>query len=1797
MEFEPFNKNIGSFLAFSEEWFDKHQRKLLWLLNTRHTKRIFRFILRIRPHDIPLTDYIFGIHPNRFDFCPRLINGHLEYKTDFRTHPKYAKRLYYAFKPLWWAMHAWDWGLADRFPSFEQLSFGFDTLTQYPGTGSGGTTADTYFWNSVAQTTWASVHDASACTAIGASEAYNTIATIYSGTVTNNYQVIARYGATFDTSSIPSTDIVTDATFSLYGKAKADPASITMNVAVVSYAPTSSGTPALGDYSKFGTTDYATRITYAGFSTSAYNDWTLNTTGKSAIATGVGAVTKIGVRNGQYDADNVAPTWASNANNYFQAYYADQTGTTNDPKLVVTYSVPASTQTQSGKSNISPLQTQIGKGSVIIQSTQNQDGQSRVASQITQNQSGVAKITAASEAWLKIAGTDFTYRSNPIWVANNNEVTNRRFTFQAPLWHWKNKGYIQQSNYEDVHVTLEDGITEIGCTLNTAKNQITVGYPSMPTGRHKLFVYIGHPDCSAPSAPVANYTSTSTTTLDGGFDSRASGDTIDAAIWGTIGGTVTYSHSQPRTGSSMEVKVVQPASTWSGIKETSSQYMEADGSAVTFWTYIPSGGTGTMFEMYDQGVGTQQAFYFYISGDGTLLYYSNNTDQPVSGVYTHPFNAWRAYKIVYNFSSQTVDIYYSTNGTSWTKINSAGLAFRFNPGDIYRSHGIGLGFYSSSGLTGYLDDVSYIVPYSSPAPQVMKCNTLISYTDFALYGYTKDCPRIIYAYGDDLDMTYLNSANADTYYGAGSNMLAGKAATGAKYHTIIKHLDGVFLKGTVTEVNLYLNVSSATNGGTGSNLKLHRIQDYGTWVDTDYYVPGHTSWIYTYARTYLTAHSGWTNNSDFSLPTWNTRVVTMTPDVTMQAIAWDNAGIFNEAGDICKTEGTEPEQAFSSATSTGYISMSVPTAWFDSWQGDYVNGGMLLKATDETVSGYLSISANTGNYSPVLEVYYSSVNLTTEQLINRKFHSNNSFSHFAPATDRHIILPSENLLGVIASHSSSFKEDIFLVAPDGQISRCKRDIQVPVNDSTGHRTVFGLFGINYDTEKDRYWMAGTDLDGKIVVWYSAVGDPTSWSAVRHASLTASKATTLARGDKIFLVLSTQYLTFYRVSNTYGTPVDVFSSTFVGSKPKLATQIESTDVMNGSGVISIDATTPVTVFPPWGAFMINSEAFYYTGRNDVANTFTGVTRAKCGTSAATHTVGTICDGGDFGGGGTYTKITPDDINNCFYVGWVGGMLPNYGHTYNTVLKHGYADNDDVWKDVLTDSTLTVPLNYGTMPIVGIPGDDNFSDSMLYTSQGHLLLTNSTFTQESMSNNISTQTNVYVFSLLIGDSSWTSTLLDTSQWITEPNLCEVIPGYIKMVGLGDNTSSQQPYTSLEVYSEDDGITWGDRTTRTTHSFYDSRFGLWYSNGPERGNLGGSGIMGYSRAAYGGGAWLDSIYFYSLQNQTGISTIAHEMTKTQDGLSRISIITDQTQDGLSRINGIYSGTQDGMTRVTGIYENTQDGVSRITAQQDRSQYGVASVLNIISKTQDGKARVTGTVTQTQSGKGNISGTTTKIQGGKANITSFIQQFQTGKAAVLASVSKTQTGVSRIGLVPTQTQTGVSRISVYTDKTQDGKSYISIYTVKTQSGLSKIVGYISQTQSGKADIVGAYTRTQTGLSSILNTVLNQLRTYWTENETLDTSAARRVFDDPTAIYDDPNITYDEADFSLVTPINGTWLDGESGKETTSWTENATLDASVSGRVFDDTSILYDDPSATYDGANIALEQPTSTNWTIIEP
>ena len=321
---------------FNKLWFFKHQKILLWLLNTPIISLWFRWILRINGDRSSVgSKKIIGIIPNAIFWGGKIKGYHFvkgkkvykqEFKAEFRTHNKFSKRLFYAFYPIWYLFHLLDF-VVD--PILPKLSFGFSTLTVYPDPATGATTVDGFVGNT-SYVDWATAR-ASATDGVDTNTTDTVPARAYKENPTS-WRII-RGIFNFDTSSLTNNANISAAVFSLFGTATVFNNADTTGIGVTSSNSASNNSLVAADYNitNFGSTAYAS-ILFSAWSKSAYNDFTLDANGRANVnKTGV---SKFGTRC-TLDFSNTAPTILNDCS----CYFADQAGTTNDPKLVVTYTL------------------------------------------------------------------------------------------------------------------------------------------------------------------------------------------------------------------------------------------------------------------------------------------------------------------------------------------------------------------------------------------------------------------------------------------------------------------------------------------------------------------------------------------------------------------------------------------------------------------------------------------------------------------------------------------------------------------------------------------------------------------------------------------------------------------------------------------------------------------------------------------------------------------------------------------------------------------------------------------------------------------------------------------------------------------------------------------------------------------------------------------------------------------------------------------------------------------------------------------------------------------------------------------------------------------------------------------------------------------------------------------------------------------------------------------------------------------------------------------------------------------
>lgn len=313
-------------MVFSPQWFAKYQPALLRFANSRYGRYVLRIhgkrsdvgkrrITKIEPHAISWNSDDGSI------------------TTEFRSHAKYSKRLYHAFKPLWFAMHAWDMAVANNLS--QALNLGFDTLIQYPDTSYGGDSVDGYVYaEDLAGQTFATLRAGIGVPLFVNRTDVSLFAHLTAHTTTNKYTDLVRSYMTFDTATIGQFSTINSATLDLYVHNKSNGLGST-SLEIVESLQNTSNTLLGTDFVNVGTDSFATKA-YASVTAGTYNTFTLDADGRANID-GEGD-SMFAARLGWDLTGTFSGTWASAALTSIRWASADETGTSQDPKLTVNYS-------------------------------------------------------------------------------------------------------------------------------------------------------------------------------------------------------------------------------------------------------------------------------------------------------------------------------------------------------------------------------------------------------------------------------------------------------------------------------------------------------------------------------------------------------------------------------------------------------------------------------------------------------------------------------------------------------------------------------------------------------------------------------------------------------------------------------------------------------------------------------------------------------------------------------------------------------------------------------------------------------------------------------------------------------------------------------------------------------------------------------------------------------------------------------------------------------------------------------------------------------------------------------------------------------------------------------------------------------------------------------------------------------------------------------------------------------------------------------------------------------------------
>ncbi len=212
-------------------------------------------------------------------------------------------------------------------------------LIVYPNAGTGSNTSDARVYRQGVNEAFATIRNGNG-TDVDSSVTTTVCAQIQCSSTLNQFSTISRGVFSFDTSLLGSSATVASAILSFYGNSKAN--SLSAGIPELLVAGVSMGNPAVpaaSDYQAVARTRFATGISYSDLNLSGYNDFNLNSFGLANInATGISQFST----QWDWDLDNsFGGTWTVGLSQvYVFIEFADQGGTTNDPKLVINYTLP-----------------------------------------------------------------------------------------------------------------------------------------------------------------------------------------------------------------------------------------------------------------------------------------------------------------------------------------------------------------------------------------------------------------------------------------------------------------------------------------------------------------------------------------------------------------------------------------------------------------------------------------------------------------------------------------------------------------------------------------------------------------------------------------------------------------------------------------------------------------------------------------------------------------------------------------------------------------------------------------------------------------------------------------------------------------------------------------------------------------------------------------------------------------------------------------------------------------------------------------------------------------------------------------------------------------------------------------------------------------------------------------------------------------------------------------------------------------------------------------------------------------
>jgi len=321
-------------------WFERHQYTLLRLVNTNEG----RDLLCLDNHPYPIV----MLRKNVAKYYLGRWGGRYHFLSDFRIGAKWGNVIRFRWRKV---QKALDRMLLEELLALRPLMLpdgrvlrpiaGATTLTAYPDAHVESSTVDGDYQVSPAESAFRAMRDSDGT-------GYNDNATadacplLSSNSISNRWDLLRAGCYLFDTSSIGA-DTKDSAIISFVGEGTTvDNFSQSVCISLSNLASPTAVAPSDFENRSGGVTGSAhtqqsdTRIAFSAWAVGSRNDFTLNSTGLGNVSTsGISSFGTEVLADMDYTLN---PSWSSNAYGYTAMYFADQSGTGSDPRLIVEHS-------------------------------------------------------------------------------------------------------------------------------------------------------------------------------------------------------------------------------------------------------------------------------------------------------------------------------------------------------------------------------------------------------------------------------------------------------------------------------------------------------------------------------------------------------------------------------------------------------------------------------------------------------------------------------------------------------------------------------------------------------------------------------------------------------------------------------------------------------------------------------------------------------------------------------------------------------------------------------------------------------------------------------------------------------------------------------------------------------------------------------------------------------------------------------------------------------------------------------------------------------------------------------------------------------------------------------------------------------------------------------------------------------------------------------------------------------------------------------------------------------------------